>query len=584
MQQGLVPSAPEGYRWAITNTQHPVEIEAQHAWKTYFFLGLFCLALYLPGLVNLPPTDRDEARFAQASKQMLESGNFVDIRFQDKPRYKKPIGIYWLQAAVAGLTVGPGSNAIWAYRLPSVAGAMIAVLLTLGLGRFLVGFRAAFWGALLLGACLLLAAEAHLAKTDALLLASVTAMQGALGRAYLGWRRHEPVSWGTTLLFWAAGGVGVLLKGPVPPVIALLTIITLSVADRRRGLWGALRPGVGLVVMLAIVLPWFVAITRTSQGEFLRQAIGTDLLPKLISGQESHGAWPGYYALLFTALFWPGSLLALAAFWPSWQKRDEPAMRFLLAWLIPAWLLFEVVPTKLPNYILPTFPAMALLTGRFLETIRDESSYLQQPLFRCLRWPVIGLWGLVTVLLGVGLVGLPAVANHTLSVPGLVALAGAVTLLILVCRFGRQCQGARLVGACAAAGLLVLIPALGAVLPGLKGLWLSNSVVEAMHRHGAGPGSVLATVDYKEPSLVFLAGTDTLLTNAVGAAQFLKRHPEGWVLIGARQAQAFLAAAKAGGVVPEGVECLTGFNYTKGKRMQLILYRRGASPPSVGPP
>ena len=72
--------------------------------RPWLVLGIFCLLLYLPGLVSLPPTDRDESRFAQASKQMIESGNYVDIRFQDEPRYKKPIGIYWLQAqSVSGV-------------------------------------------------------------------------------------------------------------------------------------------------------------------------------------------------------------------------------------------------------------------------------------------------------------------------------------------------------------------------------------------------------------------------------------------------------------------------------------------------
>ena len=63
-------------------------------------LVLVGLLFFLPGFFNIPPVDRDEARFAQATKQMVESGDFVDIRFQDEVRYKKPVGIYWLQAAV----------------------------------------------------------------------------------------------------------------------------------------------------------------------------------------------------------------------------------------------------------------------------------------------------------------------------------------------------------------------------------------------------------------------------------------------------------------------------------------------------
>lgn len=551
--------------------------------KLYFLLVLVCLALYLPGLARLPPTDRDEARFAQASKQMLESGNYIDIRFQNEPRYKKPIGIYWLQAAAAGMTTGPTATAIWPYRLPSLAGALLAVLLTFGLGRTLVGTRAALWGALLLAGCVLLTVEAHLAKTDAMLLASIVAMQGALGRAYLKWRRGEPAGWANVLLFWGGCGGGVLLKGPVAPLIALLTMATLRIADRRRGLLRSLRPMAGVPLLLLIVLPWFVAIHLASQGAFLRQAVGTDLLPKLLGGQESHGAWPGFYALLFTATFWPGSLLAAAALWPAWRSRVEPGVRFLLAWTIPTWVLFELVPTKLPHYILPVYPAIALLTGMFLERLPASADYLRQPPFRWLRWPVVGLWGLVTLLLGLGLAGLPVLADHVLSPPGLLALGGALLLPLLLNRFSLHGSVEGLIAACLVGSLLVLPPALDSVLPGLSPIWLSKRVVAALRRQGAHYPYPLASTDYTEPSLVFLAGTSTLMTDPAGAAAFLKRRPDGWALIGTEQTRAFLAAAKAKGLRPARAATIDGFNYTKGRRMHLVLYRRNAAA-SPGPP
>ncbi len=553
------------------------------AWPA-LLLVLFGLLLYLPGLVSLPPTDRDEARFAQASKQMCESGDYVNIRFQDEPRYKKPIGIYWLQAAAVNATTGPGAMVIWPYRLPSLAGALLAVLLTYGLGRGLVGDRAAFWGGMLLAGCLLLTVEAHLAKTDAMLLAAVTAMQGALGRAYLDWRQGVAPKRAITLLFWVACGAGILLKGPVPPAIALLTILVLRVADRRGGFLRTLRPLSGLLLMLLIVLPWFVAINQVSHGAFLRQAVGHDLLPKLIGGQESHGAWPGFYLLLFTALFWPGSLLAWAAFWPSWRARGDAAVRFLLAWLIPAWLLFELVPTKLPHYILPVFPAVALLTGRFLGHLQEGLAQLEGRPFRVLRWPILGLWGLVTLLLGAGLAILPPVTGGGLSLPGLLAAAAAAALLFGLPRLLRRRRATELVVAASLAAVLVLVPALGWVLPGLQGPWLSNAVVTALQRHGAKAPYHLATVDYREPSLVFLAGTGTRMLDAAAAAIFLRDNPDGWVLVGDKQLPRFLDAARDAGLAPAVVERISGFNYSKGRRMRLNLYRTGSPVEGVPKP
>src|SRR5437016_13842245 len=98
--------------------------------RPYALLVGFCLFLYLPGMSETPPLDRDEARFAQATRQMLETGDFLRIRFQDEARNRKPAGIYWLQAASVALFSHPESRAIWPYRLVSVIGAGAAVLLT----------------------------------------------------------------------------------------------------------------------------------------------------------------------------------------------------------------------------------------------------------------------------------------------------------------------------------------------------------------------------------------------------------------------------------------------------------------------
>ena len=97
--------------------------------------ALLAFLVGLPCALILPPLDRDESRFVQATKQMLERGDFVDIRFQDEPRYKKPAGIYWLQAAAAGLS-GKGADApVAVYRAVSVVAGVVAVLLTAAIGK-----------------------------------------------------------------------------------------------------------------------------------------------------------------------------------------------------------------------------------------------------------------------------------------------------------------------------------------------------------------------------------------------------------------------------------------------------------------
>jgi 4-amino-4-deoxy-L-arabinose transferase-like glycosyltransferase len=113
-------------------------------------LILIALLAWLPGFFTLPPLDRDEARFAQASKQMLETGDFVEIRLGDEARDQKPVGIYWLQAASTAVlsplvSAGDERNIIWTYRIPSLVGGFAALLLTFFLlkrRRFLQRF---FW-------------------------------------------------------------------------------------------------------------------------------------------------------------------------------------------------------------------------------------------------------------------------------------------------------------------------------------------------------------------------------------------------------------------------------------------------------
>ncbi len=89
--------------------------------------------------------------------------------------------------------------------------------------------------------------------------------------------------------------------------------------------------------------------------------IGRDFLSKIGSGQESHGAPPGYYLLLFWATFFPGAMLTAPAVPAIWAARREPGAKFLLAWVVPSWIVLEIVITKLPHYVLPIYPAIAIL-------------------------------------------------------------------------------------------------------------------------------------------------------------------------------------------------------------------------------
>src|SRR3954467_10114471 len=347
-------------------------VTTSHARAVAFLVVCGCL-LFLPGFFNIAAIDRDEARFAQATKQMVETGDFVDIRFQDDVRYKKPVGVYWLQAlavetaSVLGLPRAPVR--IWLYRAPSLIGAIGAVLLTYWTALAFVTRRGAILAALIVCSSVLLGAEARLAKTDAMLLLTVVAVMGALARVYLSWQRgDDPVRppWSSPAIFWTALAGGILLKGPLILMFVLLAIGTLVILDRSAVWLWRLRPVWGLIWMLLLVLPWFVAIFWRAGETFFTDSIGGDMLSKL-AAQESHGAPPGFYFLLFWVTFWPGAPLAGMAAPAVWRARREPGAQYLLAWLLPSWIVFELVLTKLPHYVLPLYPAIAILTVGALE-------------------------------------------------------------------------------------------------------------------------------------------------------------------------------------------------------------------------
>ncbi len=540
-------------------------------------LLLLFLCFYLPGVTRLPTTDRDEARFAQASRQMLESGNYIDIRFQKEPRYKKPAGIYWLQAIAVASTTGDESSAIWPYRLPSLAGALLAVLFTFSFGRALFDRKGALIGAVLLGSSLILTVEAHLATTDAVLLACIVAMQGFLGKIYLRARRQEQPKTATVLLFWVSCAAGILIKGPIAPAVALLTAGSLVIVDRNLDLLRRLRWRQGLLILAVIVLPWFLAIGVMTKGAFFRQAIGHDLLPKLAGGQESHGAPFGTYALLFPLLFWPGSLFALWAIWPTWKTRAEGAVRFCLAWIIPNWLMFELVPTKLFHYVLPTFPAIALLTGYALGQADRWLEYPGKKPFKWLKWIPITLWGAVGVALAAGLTWLPIYFNHRFLWSSLLPIAGIAFMLAGISRYWKREKIVASVFCCLLGGMLVLPPALFHIIPELDGPWISRRVLTEVHRITDMPHPLVAAVGIDEPSLVFALGTKTQLTDVQGAVHNLLIHPSSLALVTGTEENSFIAAAKAAGLSPVPMETFRGFNYSKGRWLNLTLFSGSSS-------
>ncbi len=529
------------------------------------FLVLLCIALYMPGFASLPVTDRDEARFAQATKQMLESGNFVDIRFQHEPRYKKPIGIYWLQSLSVSTLSPDDLTQIWAYRVPSALGILAAVLLTWWAARPIFGRENALLAAALTACCLTLSLEARIAKSDAALLAAIVATQGALARLYL-----IPVTPARiAALFWAALGVGILIKGPVAPALTLLTIAAILIFDRDRRWLRALRPAWGVPLMLAITLPWFIAIGITSDWEFFRLSLVEDFLGKIQGGKEKHWGPPGYYFILFWLSFWPAALVAPGgvALW-LWRNRVDRRALFLLAWIVPFWIAIEATPTKLPHYAMPLFPAIAMgaawvLRGMLEGRIGAMRSYAH----------AVWVWLLVALGLAAAAVFLVAYFGVALSIwlPLTLAAYLAVAAVTAWAAWSRKFHAALLTAALC--GLLIYIAAFRLVLPGITQFWISQQIAEvvaALRPCVTGP---VALTKFHEPSAVFLLGTDTRLVNTPPALGKPNGGEATVAVIDQRSTAAYhMTGGTAASSPPSVLACIEGFNINGGKQVHLLVY------------
>ncbi|HVJ52840.1 MAG TPA: glycosyltransferase family 39 protein [Aliidongia sp.] len=537
--------------------------------RPWLLLILLSLALFLPGIAGIPPVDRDEARYVQATRQMLETGDPVEIRFQDEARNKKPAGIYWLQAISVDLLSDGEATSLWPYRLVSVLGAMSAVLLTFLFGAEIFDRRTALIGAALLASTILCTAEAHLATTDAAQLAAAVAAQGALGMAYLSNRRSEPLPLWVGAVFWFAQGAAILLKGPVVPALSLLTVLGLLVADQRARWFMALRPEWGVPLVLVMVAPWLMLIEIQTQGAFLREAIGHDLLGKVAGAQEAHGAPPLYYLLLTPATFWPASLfLGAAGVW-AWRSRRLPAARLLLAWILPFWLIIELVPTKLPHYALPLYPALALLAAKAVVALGEEGMVEPRAWLRPIfPW----LWALVGLALSAALLLLPLQLGAGLLYPGGLAIAVALAVAWHILRRERLRLRPSSALVAVLASLLILAPGFEGILPELDPVWLSRSAARLV-KTARQPGMVVSSSGYAEPSLVFLLGTATELVPAEVAAADLTAGKVGLSLVEARQDAAFHLALA--GKPAHALGQVSGFDYSNGKWMTLTLYGTG---------
>jgi len=524
---------------------------------------------FSPGQTTIAPMDRDEARFAQASKQMLADGDYVTPRFQQELRAKKPVGIYWLQAASASLF---GAESIASYRLPSLIGGLIVLAATVYFARsFFLWPYGVLLGAMM-ATNLVLVVESHLAKTHALPAALIAVQQITLWRMMELHRSGAYVSGKYAVLFWVMMAMAILIKGPIAPIIAVLTLLTLMAVERRLDLYKPLRLILGLVILTALVIPWVVMVTSATDGAFLSIAVKGDLVSKIQSGQESHGAPPLTYLALMMVTLWPASLFfgrAIPLIIKGWR---HPNILFCLAWVVPFWLLLEVTPTKLPHYPLPVYLGLVMLMGfGMMASLPPAGTGIRGNIARV----SIQIWENLFMAIGplLGVIVLYAATDAGGS-RGLATLALIFGLGVSAAAFWWQHGGetkAIAIMIAAAAGFHITV--MGGVMPSLEQIRIAPRIHAAIKAMEVAP-DIVVSAGYHEPSLVFVQGTDTLLFSPKDAALALAEAENGLALIESRAEKDFINTATTIGLSVERFQQITGHNISRGQEVQIGFYHR----------
>lgn len=586
-------------------------------------LVLLCALAYLPGLWSIPPVDRDESRFAQASTQMLRSDSlegWVVPRVGDRPRLNKPPLIYWLQASSAAIlgapdersergTAGVITGGVWRFRVPSFMAAIASVLLTWRLARSIGGmngFTSWLAGAMLATSVIMLW-DARQARADQLLLAVTTAAMWALWECWKRWNEglathgRGTVPWRLSVLFWVLVGVGVMTKGPITPLVALLTAVALAIMARDARWLRALRPFTGAGIVVGCALPWIFLVAREVGFSNYFSIVYEETIGRSASAAEGHWGPPGYHLFLLPVMFWPGSLftaLGLALLWraPAAQSREswwtrlrhaDPSTLFLTAWIVPAWIVFELISTKLPHYTLPIYPALAIVSARAVGALsaQDDGESLGQS--KAIARIGQALW----VIIGIGItVAIPIVlwrfAGVTASAGTMLLLGAAIgaatgmmaTAALMLRR--NEFRRAQVVGLSAALAASVII--FGGMLPRLQAPWLSPALMEVLLRADPEQNRPIAAVGFHEDSLVFLTGARLARLGMPTIEPWLAEHPDG-LLVLPKDKETDLAGTLASAAARIG--SVRGFQYSKGRWVDLIVLdpAQGVAAPSESP-
>ncbi len=332
-------------------------------------LAALCLVIFLSGLGNLALTDPDETFYAQTSKEMLEAGDWVTPRIFGEPQYEKPIFHYWLVISSYKIF---GVNE-FAARFPSAVLAIFGILGIFLIARLLYSPLTGFLSAAIMATSLEYLVVGKACVTDMTL---TVAIIYTLLFFLRGWVSGSKCSYFACAV---SAAVAVLTKGPIGLFIpGAVILIYLSLTGQIRELFRRVPVFSSFLVFLAAALPWYAAVFMLDGKAFMDEFFGFHNITRFIHPEHTIGDTPFFYLPVAIGGLFPWSVFFLFALWDIYGRKknginsavgQDGSLRspkvFLAAWFLLVFLFFSASRTKLVTYILPLFPAMAIITGKF---------------------------------------------------------------------------------------------------------------------------------------------------------------------------------------------------------------------------
>ncbi len=523
--------------------------------RSFVAIVIVALVAFLPGFSTIAPLDRDEPQYVIETRSVLETGDFATGGAATLWTFFRPAGVNWLQLASVSLFGDGAESPIWIYRLPSLIAAIVLALLTWWMALAFGRPRAALFAAILLVTTPLVAAEARLAKADTVMLAAIVLAQGALARSWRG-TTNTP-DYRNAFLFWLGLTVGVLTKGWIAPIVVGLTIAVLSASAGSLDWLKRLAPAAGATCLaLVLVISGVMAVRLGGEGS---------LTPN-IAVQETYQAPPGIYAVLFYPLFGPAAVFVALAIPGMIERIGRPVFLFAVAWVAPFWIIVELWPEKLPYYILPTFPALALIGATAIDEgwVRITGWVSTYFSLNLLVWPIfVGLGAVILFFVGEDRLPFAALPFFVVAI-----LAGSFAFIW----FYRDISllGSAVLSLFSA--ILLYVGLFGGVFGKATALDVSRRVVVEGTSAATCREPSFASTGYYEPSLVFFAGNSINFSSPEEAADFLSEGGCRVVFVEGRRQSLFNQRAEDIGLELNVKEEVSGYDIGNWKPVKMRIF------------